>query len=65
MKTHILLHNATDATPILIRINDIGAATKSEKLTGATAIHLFADTLTEEVLIVTETPEQIYELINN
>lgn len=64
MKSHILLHSATDASPILIRVNDIGIACKSQTLTGATAIFLFSDSY-EEYATVTETPEQIYELINN
>lgn len=63
MKTHILLHNATDATPILISVDAIDLACKSDKFTGATTIFGYIDEHIE-LLNVTETPEQIYELIN-
>lgn len=65
MTKFILVHDAKDASPIVINSNNIVYMEKSEVLTGATYIQL--NDLDMEVQTcafhVTETPEQIFEML--
>lgn len=65
MAKFILVHDAKDASPVVINSNNIVYMEKSEVLTGATYIQL--NDLDMEVQTcgfhVTETPEQIFEML--
>ena len=66
MSKFIVVHNASDnASPVLINVNNIAYAEKSELLTGATFIKL--NDLNLEITTlgyhVTETVEQLYEML--
>lgn len=65
MAKFILVHDAKDASPVVINSNNIVYMEKSEVLTGATYIQL--NDLDMEVqscgFHVTETPEQIFEML--
>ena len=66
MNKFILVHDAKDASPIVINAKSILCATKSDTLTGTTYIGL-KDTDMEytSAFVVTETPEKIFEMLNN
>ena len=65
MTKFILVHDAKNASPIVINSNNIVYIEKSEILTGATYIQL--NDIDGEVetfgFDVTETPEQIFEML--
>lgn len=66
MKKFILVHNASDeASPVVINANNILYAEKSELLTGATYIRLNDVDLgaPSAGYHVTETPEQLFEML--
>ena len=64
MAKFILVHNATDASPVVINNDNIIYIEKSEVLTGASYIQLNdTDMGTPQLgFHVTETPEQIFEM---
>lgn len=60
MSKFILVHDVTDAKPIVINANDIHYIEKNEEFTGASFI-----CANEADFDVVETPEKIYEMLNN
>lgn len=65
MNKFILVHDANNASPVLINANNIVYAEKSELLTGATYIQLNNLDMGTPALgfHITETPEQIFEML--
>ena len=65
MVKFILVHDAKNASPIVINSNNIIYVEKSEVLTGATYIQLNDSDIEVQTLgfHVTETPEQIFEML--
>lgn len=65
MNKFILVHDAKNASPIVINSNNIIYAEKSEILTGATYIQLNDADMEVQTFgfHVTETPEQIFEML--
>ena len=66
MNKFILVHDANNASPVLINTNNIVYAEKSELLTGATYIQLNdLDMNTPQLgFHVTETPEQLLKMLS-
>ena len=60
MSKFILVHDVTDAKPIVINANDIHYIEKNGEFTGASFI-----CTNETDFDVVETPEKIYEMLNN
>ena len=58
MSKFILVHDVTDAKPIVINVNDIHYIEKNEEFTGASFI-----CTNEADFDVVETPEKIYEIL--
>ena len=65
MAKFILVHDATNASPVVINNDNIIYIEKSEMLTGASYVQLNnADMGTPQLgFHVTETPEQIFEML--
>jgi hypothetical protein len=58
MSKFILVHDVTDAKPIVINVDDIHYIEKNEEFTGASFI-----CANEADFDVVETPEKIYEML--
>lgn len=67
MSKFILVHNACSSEPILINGENVVVVIKSENLTGCS--HIFLNNIDADLspfdFHVTETPEKIYEMLNN
>lgn len=64
MSKYILVHDVPTGNPIVIHSDDIRLITKSEKYTGASQISGYiGDVVPEPFVHVTETPEQIFEML--
>lgn len=65
MSKFILVHNASNADPILINAKNIAIVVKSELLTGCSNVLLndMDANFPNVNLHVTETPEQIFEML--
>lgn len=65
MAKFILVHNATNASPVVINNDNIIYIEKSEMLTGASYIQLNDTDMEVQTCSfhVTETPEQIFEML--
>lgn len=60
MSKFILVHDVNEAKPIIINTDDIHYIEKNEEFTGASFI-----CANEADFDVVETPEKIYEMLNN
>ena len=65
MNKFILVHDVPTGNPIVLHSEEIRVVTKSELYTGASAIAscVYEPSIPEPFLHVTETPEQIFEML--
>lgn len=65
-QTFILVHDASNnGAPVVVNTTTISAIQKSELYTGASTLHdtVYSGLIERPFLHVTETPEQIYEML--
>lgn len=67
MSKFILVHNVSNGTPAVISERAVQAIVKSEVYTGATALcdSVFNGIIEKPFMHVSETPEQIYEMLKS
>lgn len=67
MSKFILVHDVPTGNPIVLHSEEIRVIKKSELYEGASAIHscIFDDNIAPPFIHVAETPEKIYEMLNN
>lgn len=67
MSKFILVHDVPTGNPIVLHSEEIRVVKKSEMYEGASGICscIYEDSMPKPFLHVTESPEKIYEMLNN